>query len=54
MIRNDGRVMAETVATLPDGRVTVAVSYVGADVPIYFQDMSIDDFESMVLTRGSE
>lgn len=51
MIRTDGRLVAETVASLPDGRVTVAVSYVDGDSPIYFEDMSVEAFESLVLTR---
>jgi hypothetical protein len=51
MIKSDGRLMAEVVASLADGRVAVAVSYVDGDAPIYFEDMTVEAFESLVLTR---
>lgn len=50
--KTDGRLEAK-VKGKKDGKLKVAVGYVGQDKPIYTELMTLEQFENLVLTRGN-
>ena len=48
--KTDGRLEA-TVKGKKNGKLKVAVSYVGQTKPIYTELMTVEQFENLVLTR---
>lgn len=50
--KTDGRLEA-IVKGKKDGKLRVAVGYVGQVKPIYIDLMTVEQFENLVLTRGN-